>query len=224
MASTGPAAGRPLFEPATLDPRQQRLVDRLAARPRGDKYVRIYMGALRVYGDAVNPDRDALTAHGLRELVEILCRDYGAPLRTPGDSLGQRVNIVQRALQAIRHGSPAFPSGPGDGGLTRSLVTELDALFLWVDDYMPNARGKARQAVTSLDVRAATSLTELDRRAAALTATRLRLTKHAHHSNESTPSDFAELVAEFEALLLDILSGPVQDIDELDELLRSGDA
>jgi hypothetical protein len=202
---------------------RQRLVERLGARPEGSKYVRIYLGALHVLADGTNPDRHALAAHGLRELVATFFKDYGVPIRVPGDSMKQHVMIVEKVMHQVRKAAPSFPDNC-EPHLIRSVVTEIDALLEWMAAHEPSSKERIRRAVIALDLRTDTSEDELERRVSALATIASRVTTMAHHGGAVDLDRFDELVDSFEALLLDVLSGPAQDLDELDALLRGDDA
>ena len=111
-----------------------------------DQLANIYMGSLRVFADKQNPDRLALAAHGLRELVEKLARDHNTPIKNPAS-----INITIRQVhekweKAVKY-SDCYEgsawsqevdwSGNIDGYL-RELLKQMGEFFQWLENEHPS--------------------------------------------------------------------------------------
>ncbi|MBI2862446.1 MAG: hypothetical protein HYX89_06480 [Chloroflexi bacterium] len=104
--------------PLQLTPVQRRIWEALANR--NQELGKMYLGALRVYADNENPDRLALTAHGVRELVNGLLRHSGITLSQPssGCENGSRGPTQRAKIRSLL--------GTQDPGATESSANALE--------------------------------------------------------------------------------------------------
>jgi hypothetical protein len=205
--------------------RQQRAVhDVLVVR--GASYGQIYLGAVMTLGHTGNPDRYALAAHGLREVAEMLQRDFGVTVRTPGESMRSKANELDdayaRAENSVTHATESTPPATVDRPL-RLLLQRVVAFVEWNREFAPRRRVRATRAVRTMAVPGALATPQqTETHVQELIHCQDRLNGLAHHQ-ETTEAEMMAEVDRFERLLLALLGGQAMQLRELDELLKGGD-
>lgn len=124
--------------------RQQTLVSVLDDR--NPDATAIYVGALRVLADSSNPDRLALGAHAIRELMNLIPRYFELPIEEKDDSLGNKVHALSDAWRQEQ--SRSRP--PGDP-FSAKFVGQLAAFFAWHVRHHPKQREFAATLLAYLD-------------------------------------------------------------------------
>lgn len=193
---------------------------------RGASYRQVYLGAVMVMGQSANPDRIALAAHGLREVAEMLERDLGAAVRTQGESMGSKANVLDdayaRAEDLVAEAIEATAPATIDGRL-RLLLRRVMEFVEWNREFAPRKRDRARRAVRTMAVPGVLSTPQhVETHVDELLGCHRRLNEIAHHSSASEAQMTAE-IDRFEKLLLALLGGRSMQLRELDELLGGGD-
>jgi hypothetical protein len=188
----------------------------------------IYHGALSVLQDGGNPDRLALAAHGLRELMEKIPRYLDLPREEPSSNMTVQVRALQETWRDTVEKTICLSdrcwNGPIDTFLERFLQRVRD-FFLWVD----SARPPRRQAVTA-------ALRKLDPLPHPLPEPieKLRVKewefihnyfeKVSHHNGTVTFDEFSRWLANLEKFLLDnLIPRTFEDHARIDEIIDEGD-
>ncbi len=221
--TTKPSGLSDAGEPFELTRQQRDVHDVLGVR--GASYRQVYLGAVMVMGESTNPDRIALAAHGLREVAELLERDFGVAVRTQGESMGSKANELDDAYARAEDAVAAAMEATGPttlDGRFRLFLRRVVEFVEWNREFAPRKRLRARRAVRTMAVTGAVPTPEhLETHVDELLGCHRRLNMIAHHG----PASEAEMTAEidrFEKLLLALLGGPSMQLRELDELLGGG--
>lgn len=127
-----------------LDRQQQTLVEVLTAR--NPEATTIYLGALRVLADRSNPDRLALGAHGIRELINLIPAFFELPIEQKDDSLGNKVQVLHDAWRREQK----KPRQPGEA-FSSKFVQKLEDFFAWHTKHTPKQKERAAAMLTHLD-------------------------------------------------------------------------
>lgn len=115
----------------------------------------MYSGALRVLADDKNRDRHALSAHGLRELMEKLPKFLDVPTPAHKESMTEKLRSPQD-----KHGSATSSStcrgsnGTWNGTIDeplRGFLVAIDSFFEWLAKHHPRRRAEAQQTLLKLD-------------------------------------------------------------------------
>jgi hypothetical protein len=223
--TTEPRGGRERGGQFILTRQQRAVHDVLGVR--GDGYGQTYLGAVMVLGHAGNPDRYALAAHGLREVAEMLQRDFGVAVRIAGESMRAKANELDdayaRAEDSVKQAIESNPPATVDRRL-RLLLRRLVEFVEWNREFAPRRRVRATRAVRIMAVPGALpSSQHAETHVDELIRCHERLNGLAHHRPTSETEITAE-VDRFEKLLLALLGGPSMQLRELDELMKGGDS
>jgi hypothetical protein len=204
--------------------RQQRAVhDVLAVR--GPRYGQIYMGAVMVLGEHGNPDRYALVAHGLREVAELMQRDFGASVRVAGESMRAKANeledVYARAERQLADALVAITPVMIDRPVLL-VIQRLVQFVEWNREFAPRRRIRATRAVQTMAVTGGVPTPEhAQSHVRELLRCHDRLNEIAHH-DATSETEMLALVDSFERLLLEMLGGQSNQLQEIDELLKGG--
>jgi hypothetical protein len=180
-----------------------------------------YHAAIVVLNDPLLPDRLALTAHALRELMEKLPNngvvDTGADLNTKVNELRPPWENAVRE-EADRGGDQW---GNGIGEMLRSFLNDLGEFFRGRDGIVAGRREQTVQFLNQLDP-AAIPLPEDVQRRNAQEWMRLRqyFNGVSHHQFAPADQDFQERVRSLESFLsARLLLRPTDDFATIDALL-----
>jgi hypothetical protein len=194
----------------------------------------MYLGALYVLNAGNNPDRLALAAHGLRELMEKLTLYYNVPASPQSSmqkklpSLKEKVRQLQDHWQNVQKNSKCRSNPGWSGEIDKPLLrflTKVEEFFTWVVEERP-----ARKQQT------ASTLRVLDPLPLPLPGLieELRIEEWerchnyfqgvAHHTINSSYEEFMTWVAVLERFLLDRLYPRTFDDHRIiDELIKEGE-
>lgn len=177
----------------------------------------IYVGAIQVWGDATNPDRLALAAHGIRELMDRLSKYLDVPYRDQprmGDKVAALYDAWQRARPQIGAGLP-MPDG---------ILKKLEGFFEWYESDRPNRRALAGSMLRKMDPAARPMPFPIeDLRVNEWMTCHDFFANSAHHTQNSA-GDFEGWLDVLERFLLDRMRPRTFDnADALDDLIREGE-
>ena len=115
----------------------------------------MYYGALLVLGSVGNPDRLALAAHGLRELVEKLPSYLDVAMPAHTETLKTKVQEVEDAWNHVVNSSVwSSPRNAWQGSIDRRLrrfLAKLDNFFCWVRNHVPRRREEVSAVLRTID-------------------------------------------------------------------------
>jgi hypothetical protein len=177
----------------------------------------LYIGALRVLADAGNPDRMALAAHGLRELIRDLPRYFNLPVLVRA-RMGDKVNALHGAWDKAR------PTLQLDQPLPPALWRKLEAFFEWYESERPTHRQKTAELLLGLDPAARPLPKPIAQlRADEWLACQDFFVGSAHHGS-CTEDELRQWLDSFERFVLDLVRPRTFDnADALDALIAEGE-
>mgnify|MGYP001558515587 CR=1 FL=1 len=211
------------LEAHPLSGRQLALYTELA---REDKRLAdIYRGSIVVLGDETNPDRLALSAHGLRELMEKIARYRDVEVKSrEGGSLTDQANRLEDQWKGATN-SGNFSNGEWKGDIDSPLRTFLGHVaifFQWKRTNRPRRREAAAEVLRRME-KSGTSLPPRLREMNAKTWLEMRdyFENISHHNDRSHPDEFGEWMGALENFILERLQPRTfEDDDAIDRLLR----
>ena len=187
------------------------------------------MGALRTLADEGNPDRLALAAHGLRELMEKMPPVIGVEGAIRGRGLADKVRELRDGYVAACRDSESYEDGEWRGEAldqpTRTYLQSSETLFVSMDQEHITRLETAKELVRKLDPYPSGASTDLE-------ATRAREWKKSsefyesvsHHKKTPAYEEFSSRLEATEVWLRDYLvprSFEVQD--EIDAIIQEAE-
>lgn len=217
----------PVAESFRLDGARQELYKALAAL--NPEVGMMYFGALMTRTNAANPDRFALVAHGLRELMEKLPKYVDVPIVNKGASLKERVRaLAQRRELAILNSinrDGAEWRGEIDNHL-RAFLSDSDGFFEQFAGEDITRRGRAATILRGLDP----SAEPLPEKLEELNIIKWQkcndyFVRVSHHSRVADENEFDAHISELETLLIDRLAPRTSDdFAVIDLIIKEGEA
>jgi hypothetical protein len=176
-----------------------------------------YDGALRVLADGDNPDRVALAAHGIREVLEKLPR-------TPNEkSLKQITGDLEKQWATMIAKTTALVAGSWTGPIDEPLADFLDEVqgfFETFNEDWPGAREEAKRFLErSLPEPDTIEANALDERARRWVSARDYMVGIAHH-RASDLTEFDARLREIEDMLIDVALGTLEKYRDIDRMIE----
>lgn len=213
------SASDPLLGPRppsfVLTPRQESLREALAAQ--SPEAARLYVGGLKVVNDENNPCGLRLGSMAMRELIDELARARGvAGLR--GGSVKNRINNLRQRVNGLA--AVLRVPNPSAQHISR-LLDHLDEFFEREAQTNPSRKEKMRLVVAAISVGADAPALVVDPQAERLATLSAEFGAILHGSRSR--EEFGRLLAEFESLMLDLLTPETfEDYATIDSLLEKG--
>lgn len=120
-----------------------------ALTERDSLVAKIYMGALNVMGQLENPDRLALCAHNIREVMDRLARTSDTPITKKGPDTNSLIQPIGDAWEKLVQGNCWPGNPPWDGKINPALKSFL----LQCETHIPKikeSRKKARDQASDI--------------------------------------------------------------------------
>jgi len=139
-------------EEAVLSGRQRALFQALGKKDQ--QLALMYLGALSVLKNILNPDRIAQAAHSLRELLEKLPRILDMPIQVKPPSMIDKIRPLEQTWSKAKTESSCLKTNPHSGEIDRPLrkfLDETDSFFTWLGSDRPTRRQQAAKVVRGLD-------------------------------------------------------------------------
>jgi len=195
-----------------------------ALQERDDRLGVMYIGALQVLRQRENPDRFALCAHGIREILEKLPEYLDLPLERKDASLTAKVRELQNAWSKVAR--------EADGaewmtkGVERFLKVVVAQFFAWFERHQPKRVDRVKKIFRGLDPGAGQLPPPIED---------LRLKEWdrfndyfqdvSHHRVLTTDAEIENWLTALERFLLDRLKPRTfEDHAEIDKLIAEGEA
>ena len=217
----------PASEPKLVLTGQQQALLRVL-QDRSSRLANIYLGGITVFCDKSNPDRIALSAHAMRELMKLLPAHLDVPTPELGDSLKARAMVVRDNWNALTQRSACFNAGQWSGDIDthlRKFLSRVAAFLEWLDKNHPRRATQIDGALTRLDVSSRVlpgPLAKLN-----VDAWQRKLdyfTKTSHHG-ATDEAQHETWVHALEIFLLDRMAPRTfVDLSEIDALIAQGEA
>jgi hypothetical protein len=231
-ASVSPSDESPATaRPAALTGQQRALLQ--ALEERNPVLGTIYLGGLIVLEDTANPDRFALCAHGMRELMEKLPDFLDVSTKAQKESLKAKVReMVEDAFVDMQKKTACYSATNGwDGavdGHLRKFLLQIGNFLDWFASHRPRRRAELHGALVRLDGSgrdlpaplASLNVDDWDKK-------RDYFQSVAHHRRSANESEFRQWMDALECFLLErLVPRTFDDFAEIDALLEeeSGDA
>ena len=144
-------AGEYTQQPVELSGPQQRLYEALADY--SDSLAARYRGAIHVLESSVIPDRFAMAAHNLRELMDGLPEVINVPKRG-GFRLKPAVNKLDEKWDATKNNSDSFNGEEWEGevdGHLQGYFEKMETVFDANNEYIPKQRERYAEMVRRID-------------------------------------------------------------------------
>lgn len=187
----------------------------------------MYLGALAVLGSE-NPDRYALAAHGLRELMEKIPRIVEIRIKAGKETLKTKAINLENFWKTACEKSDCCKSNAWKGEIDSHLskcLKELDKFFRWFNEHFPRRKAETAATLRGLDGSGRRLPSPLED----LNIEKWEAIRHyfqgvAHHRSFPTTEDFSQWRYALEAMLLDLLRPRTyEDFDEIDKIIREGE-
>ncbi|MHB8695423.1 MAG: hypothetical protein ACYDHH_29710 [Solirubrobacteraceae bacterium] len=201
-------------ESFSLTPRQESLREALAAQ--SAEAARLYVGGLRVLADQDNPTSLRLASTAMRELTDELAVARGV-VDLRGGSVKSRINNLRERVNGL---SALLRVPTPSAQHVAKMLDHLDEFFRREEQINPSRKKKARLVVAAISVSA-----ESPDLVAGPQADRLLELSGAFSAmlHGSSRSRFEQVLADFESLLLDLLTPDTfEDYATIDELISKG--
>lgn len=177
----------------------------------------MYLGALHVLAEEGNPDRLALAAHGIRELIEKLPKYFDLPVPTQA-RMGDKVAVLQAEWKKVR---PKMERG---GPFPTTLWDKLEEFFLWLESDRPAWRAKVAQLLRSLDPAGRPLPAPIEKLRVQQWLECNEFFVNSSHHRECTQDEFMAWLDFLERFLLDLVRPRTFDnADKLDALILEGE-
>ncbi len=187
----------------------------------------MYYGALETLRDSQNPDRFALAAHGLRELMEKLPSEIEVDMPAHRQNMGEKVRELFKQWEKAKEITKCRANGSWQGPIDSHLgnfLGKVETFFDWLKTHIPRRKEEVGQMLDKLDG-AGQRLPEFFRTRNVENWDDIHefFKKVSHHGKETNEAEFAEYRFAIEYTLLNLLQPrPFVEHDELDVLMGGG--
>ena len=212
--------------PFSLSGRQLELFNILTEKD--EQLADMYKGAIVVLSQGSNPDRIALAAHDIRELLEKFPRLANVPMVAHKESLTPKVRELEDIWRNESSRTECFDnpgwSGTIDGPLVK-ILKKLEEFFQWFEEHQPRRKVEITETFRGLD----NYSYELPQTIEDSNVRRWRefqdfFVSVAHHGKLPEDQEFMERLNKLEDILLDLLHPePVEDLEAIDNIIREGE-
>jgi hypothetical protein len=187
----------------------------------------MYLGAHFALKDGLNPERFALAAHAIRELMEKVPEIVSVSTPAHSERLGAKVTELELAYHRAVSNSELKPpkwDGETDGPI-RDLLQRVKSFFEWKKEHMPLRRQEIATTMRALDGPGRALPSDLERLAVEeWLDVKNYFVNIAHHQTDPTSEDFDASLRSLERILLRKLNPPTfADFDVLDAIITAGD-
>jgi hypothetical protein len=204
----------------SLAPRQIRLHRKLLDK--SPSLASMYLGALHVHSQDMNPDYLSLAAHGMRELMEKFPLYVDLRIR-PNMSMGEKVNQLESTWGKAQN-SCCRKEGTWVGEIDaylKAFLMNADEFFLWKRLDMPSRTTKVLSTLRMLDAAKRPIPQAVEKIMAELWK---ELNSYfqgvAHHSKNTTDEEFRGYVRSLEDFLIDRIDPRTFDVfDAIDKVI-----
>jgi len=214
-------------KPLKLSGQQQALYEALFEKDQ--RLAIMYLGALIALDHTGNPDRLALAAHDLRELMDNVPKFVDVQIKAQKESLTAKVRELEDRWQATLRNTECYESqtwsGQIDGPLLKLLKT-LHAFLEWLAEHHPRRKAEIAATLRRLDVSGRTLPVRLEELNVQIwDEMRSFFLGVCHHGKtNTTEEEFRKWVDTLERFILDRLHPRTfADLETIDEIIREGE-
>jgi hypothetical protein len=195
---------------------------------RSERIARMYFGAHQVLRDSLNPERFALAAHAIRELMEKVPEIVAVSTPAHSERMGSKVadleQVYERAIAQSKVKSPKW-EGETDAPI-RQFLEKAKAFFEWKKEHVPRRKQEVASTMRALDGPGRVLPADLERVAVEeWQDAQAYFVNIAHHQAvEPTLEEFDKRLQSLERILLRKLNPPTfADFDALDAIIQAGE-
>ena len=188
----------------------------------------MYHGALSVFQETGNPDRLALAAHGLRELMEKIPRYLDLPQEKSSSNMLGEVRGLHDSWRDTVTKTNCLKDGRWSGAVDKFLERFLkrsQEFFQWVEDNRPKRKQYAAAVLRTLDPLPYPLPYAIEKlRVNEWECIHDYFEKVSHHNGVVTIEEFTSWLANLERFLLDCLvPRTFEDHVKIDEIIEEGE-
>lgn len=211
---------------STSSPRRRELEREL--RERSVLLADIYVSAFRVLADESNPDRIALAAHALRELMEKMPEYLEVPTPAHHESLKPKVQELLEQWSSMLRKTKCWATGVWAGEIDGHLggfLKRLPAFYDWFSANNPLRRVEARKLLQRLNIGGVEVAAPLeDQNVGMWMELKGYFANTAHHRGDMNPDEFSGNLLRLETFLSDrLVPRTFDDFAEIDEIIGKDD-
>lgn len=194
---------------------------------RSQRLARMYAGALKAVRDVNNPDRFALAAHDLRELMEKFSVDIAVDMPEHRQKMGVKARELQQQWENAKNRSRCNEDNSWQGEIDtplRKILVKIDDFFTWLNKHVPRRKEEVGKLLDKLDG-AGQQLPEFLRNRNVDNWDDLKqfFINVAHHGHETNDDEFAKHRFALEDTFLNLLKPRIfADHEELDAIIMGG--
>jgi len=216
-------------QPAPLRLSQQQRDSYEALLEKDRTLARIYLGALLVLSCSDHPDRLALAAHALRELMEKIPSYVDVQMKAHREHLGTRDYELQQRWEATHEKTHSRMGLTWRGSIDEflsQLLGEMDSFFAWYSEHFPRRRAEVISLLRRLDDSGCNLPEKLEELSAQEWMKMRDFFVHtAHHRRFPSDEEFAHMQDALERFLLDRLRPRTfADFDTIDRIIYEGES
>jgi hypothetical protein len=195
----------------------------------GIKLSVMYLGSLVTLGDIAHPDRFALAAHGVRELMEKLPASLEVPQVAHRENLGDKAQGLRGEWRKLLRNTSCRPASDWEGPIdtpVRTFLGKVEIFFGWLESNNPRRRQETQAALTRLDgSRRPLPPALASRNVDDWHKLREFFQSISHHNRPTDDEEFSARLDALERFLLERMRPKTfDDIAVLDALMRGSDA
>jgi hypothetical protein len=200
-----------------------------ALNERSPELAVMYMGAVLIYQSERNPDKYALAAHGIREMLEKLPKYANVSMQAHSESLGSKVQNLATKWNKTVNNTVCYKdnhwSGDIDGHVER-MLSEFVGFFEWMNEHKPRRVEEAGDLLRNLDCSGRMLPKPLEKRNIdTWQDIRNFFIGVAHHRSSYSADDFAAWIDTLERFLLDMfVPRTFADLDTIDAIIMEGES
>jgi hypothetical protein len=193
-----------------------------------DVLAQMYYGAIKVLTDIDNPERYALAAHDMRELMEKLPNYIDIEIKAHNEKLGDKIQPLKEQWRSTCDKTICFNGETWSGKIDGPLASQLKkfALFFkWHDENFPRRKEEVITVLRKLDISGHNLPPTLEKLNVEIwVQIKSYFQGVAHHGASENQKDFDQWLDAFENFLLDRLyPRTFTDLDLIDEVILEGD-
>ncbi len=189
----------------------------------------MYLGSLRVLSDTGNSDRLALSAHGLRELMEKIPSIVDVQIKAQKESLKNKVRDLEDHWRTTVKNSKCHNDQNWSGNIDNALLKLLGRMqdfFGWFNEHNPRRKAEVVKTLRKLD-RSGRILPEPLEELNIQSWEKMKgfFVAVSHHGKNPSAEEFNHWLDALERFLLDRLHPRTfADFDTIDEIIREGES
>ncbi len=184
-----------------------------------------YIGSFFILADEDNPDRIALSAHGIREMMEKFPRLVDVPTKRSNEPIFNEVRILANNWEKTKRNTDCIVNDIWEGELDGSLIDMLSSLgefFLWLEREVPTRQVEYTRMLNGFSDSVLYLPQNIkDKTISQWTELFNFFTNTSHHSLVPNLMEFQDNISRLEMLMNELLNPrTLEDFDDIDKLIE----